>query len=84
MKVEYLLLVLVVWMIIDGFFQKRKYQKLWQSVDKSKYIDCYRQLFDQTNNQTQAIKQLRQQFGELGLLQAIEIRQLAQQSSIKP
>ncbi|STZ55958.1 Uncharacterised protein [Moraxella lacunata] len=79
MKIEYILLGLLLLSFVNDIFQKRKYQKLWQAVDKTKYVNRYREIIAQTKDQTQAIKQLRQEFDELGLLQAVEISQLAHQ-----
>ncbi|STZ08621.1 Uncharacterised protein [Moraxella caprae] len=79
MKIEYILLGLLFLSFANDIFQKRKYQKLWQAIDKTKYVNRYREIIAQTKDQTQAIKQLRQEFNELGLLQAVEISQLAHQ-----
>lgn len=79
MKIEYILLGLLLLSFVNDIFQKRKYQKLWQAVDKTKYVNRYHEIIAQTKDQTQAIKQLRQEFNELGLLQAVEISQLAHQ-----
>ncbi|MBE9578479.1 MULTISPECIES: hypothetical protein [Moraxella] len=79
MKIEYILLGLLLLSFVNDIFQKRKYQKLWQAVDKTKYINRYLDILAQTKDQTQAVKQLRQEFNELGLLQAVEISQLAHQ-----
>ncbi|OPH38625.1 hypothetical protein [Moraxella equi] len=79
MKIEYILLGLLLLSFVNDILQKRKYQKLWQAVDKTKYVNRYREIIAQTKDQTQAIKQLRQEFDELGLLQAVEISQLAHQ-----
>lgn len=79
MKIEYILLGLLLLSFVNDIFQKRKYQKLWQAVDKTKYVNRYREIIAQTKDQTQAIKQLRQEFNELGLLQAVEISQLVHQ-----
>lgn len=77
MKQEYVVLALMLILVMQNVWLRRNFKRLWQAVDKTKYINRYREIIAQTKDQTQAIKQLRQEFNELGLLQAVEISQLA-------
>lgn len=79
MKQEYVVMALILILVMQNVWLRRDFKRLWQAVDKTKYVNRYREIIAQTKDQTQAIKQLRQEFNELGLLQAVEISQLAHQ-----
>lgn len=79
MKQEYVVVALILILVMQNVWLRRDFKRLWQAVDKTKYVNRYREIIAQTKDQTQAIKQLRQEFDELGLLQAVEISQLAHQ-----
>lgn len=79
MKQEYVVMALILILVMQNVWLRRDFKRLWQAVDKTKYVNRYREIIAQTKDQTQAIKQLRQEFDELGLLQAVEISQLAHQ-----
>lgn len=79
MKQEYTVMALILILVMQNVWLRRDFKRLWQAVDKTKYVNRYREIIAQTKDQTQAIKQLRQEFNELGLLQAVEISQLAHQ-----
>lgn len=77
MKYEHILLSLMLFLVLQNFLVRRKYQQLWRAVDKSKYIHAYEHILKTTPKQMEAVKKLRQEFKELGLLQAVEISELA-------
>lgn len=77
MKYEHILLSLMMFLVIQNFLLRKKHERLWRSVDKSKYISAYHDILVATPKQMDAIKALRKQFKELGLLQAVEISELA-------
>ncbi|UNU73471.1 hypothetical protein LU293_00710 [Moraxella nasovis] len=52
-------------------------------MDKTKYVSRYLEILADTKDQTQAVKKLRQEFKELGLLQAVQISQIAHQHDKK-
>lgn len=82
MKYEYLVMLVVLIMAWQNFLLRRKIKQFWQAMDKRKYVERYREIISANHNQTAAIKQLRQEFGELNLLQAVQISQIAQQSLV--
>ncbi|TWV83543.1 hypothetical protein [Moraxella sp. VT-16-12] len=77
MKYEHIMLSLMLFLIIQNFLLRRKYQKLWRAVDKGGYIASYQAIIKTTPKQIQAVKALRKQHPELGLLQAVEVSELA-------
>ncbi|OOR88777.1 hypothetical protein B0181_07730 [Moraxella caviae] len=83
MRLEYVLFAIVLLLFINSFSLKRQYQRLWLAMDKTKYIARYRELLAQKQNQAHAVKALRQEYPELGLMQAVEISQLAIQNTAK-
>ncbi|AWY20620.1 hypothetical protein [Moraxella bovis] len=79
MKQEYVVVALILILVMQNVWLRQDFKRLWQAVDKTKYVNRYREIIAQTKDQTQAIKQLRQEFNELGLLQAVEMSQLTHQ-----
>ena len=79
MQYEYLVLFVVLIMTWQNFSLRRKIKQLWQAMDKEKYVARYGELVKQNQDQAKAIKALRQEFGELNLLQAIEISRIFHQ-----
>ncbi len=77
MQYEYLVLIIVLIMTWQNFSLRRKIKQLWQAMDKSKYITRYLEIVAQTHDQAAAVKQLRREFSELNLLQAVEVSQIA-------
>lgn len=72
-------MALILILVMQNVWLRQDFKRLWQAVDKTKYVNRYREIIAQTKDQTQAIKQLRQEFNELGLLQAVEMSQLTHQ-----
>lgn len=83
MQYEYLVLIIVLIMTWQNFSLRRKIKQLWQAMDKSKYITRYLEIVVQTRDQAAAVKQLRREFSELNLLQAVEVSQIAHNQPIK-
>lgn len=83
MQYEYLVLIIVLIMTWQNFSLRRKIKQLWQAMDKSKYIMRYLEIVAQTRDQAAAVKQLRREFSELNLLQAVEVSQIAHNQPIK-
>lgn len=83
MQYEYLVLIIVLIMTWQNFSLRRKIKQLWQAMDKSKYITRYLEIVPQTRDQAAAVKQLRREFSELNLLQAVEVSQIAHNQPIK-
>ncbi|WII94484.1 hypothetical protein LU276_05440 [Moraxella haemolytica] len=81
MQYEYVIMLVVLIMAWQNFSLRRKIKQLWQTMDKTKYIDYYAKIVHQTKDQTVAVKKLCQAFPELNLLQAVEISQIAHQQS---
>lgn len=81
MQYEYLVLFVVLLMTWQNFSLRRKIKQLWQAMDKQKYIARYGELVRQSQDQTKAVKALRQEFGELNLLQAVEVSQIFHQQN---
>lgn len=81
MQYEYLVLFVVLLMTWQNFSLRRKIKQLWQAMDKQKYIARYGELVRQSQDQTKAVKALRQEFGELNLLQALEVSQIFHQQN---
>lgn len=83
MQYEYLVLIIVLIMTWQNFSLRRKIKQLWQAMDKSKYTTRYLEIVAQTRDQAAAVKQLRREFSELNLLQAVEVSQIAHNQPIK-
>lgn len=77
MKYEHILISLMAFVVMQNFLLRRKHQQLWKATDKSKYINAYQAFIKTTPKQMEAIKQLRKEFKELTLLQAVEVSELA-------
>lgn len=80
MKYEHILLSLMMFLIIQNFLLRKKHQRLWQAVDKNKYITSYKDIIKNTPKQMEAVKALRKLYPELGLLQAVEVSELAKKA----
>lgn len=83
MNYEYIVLGVVAVMAWQNFSLRRQLKKLWLVVDKTHYINRYLEILNDTKDQSRAIKQLRQEFTELSLLQALQVSQIAHTNIIK-
>lgn len=77
MKYEHIMLSLMLFLVIQNFLLRRKHQQLWRAMDKTKYVTSYQDIIKTTPKQMNAVKALRKQYPELGLLQAVEVSEIA-------
>ena len=81
MRYEYIMLAIILIMMWQNFSLRQQLRQLWQVMDKQKYVTRYLELLATSKDQTQALKALRTEFKELGLLQAYEVSQIAHNKS---
>lgn len=77
MKYEHIMLSLMLFLVIQNFLLRRKHQQLWRAMDKTKYVASYQDIIKNTPKQMNAVKALRKKYPELGLLQAVEVSEIA-------